>query len=781
MRVTPPFFSQAESFPSLKVLDLTQSGLTAPIPASLMEKVVELGHPGTLGTIGEPPAEVTKITYLSFATTSITELPSWIRQASAIETIDLSGCLQLASLDALELEDTSTSSISGLTSVRLSGCTALPKIPETISQKLFVQNNGVLSFREWVALETLPKNISKNDKIQSVDLTDCSSLKEIPNDLVQKLALSDVDGVLQLSGLRSLSFLPEGLASNTSIQEIDITELISLKSIPSEIVNLIVVPDDGVLNLSGFTKLESLENVCEGFLGRKAIKRINISGCTSLNSVENLLELLIVDSVLDLSGLESLTELPNAIKKLPGLKILKISGCSKLTSIPDDLVPLLINDGVIDLQSCTNLTLLPSIGVKAPGLTKINISSCSSLTSIDPRALRYLLDEDGVLDISGLRKLIEIPDGVNKVDGLTAVKLHGCTSLTNIPPELVQLLYVSPDGVLNLGQLESLTTLPIGIRNLKNLSSIDFKSDYKGIKSIPSEYLPYLKPNGTGQLSLSNFKALTSLPEGLESIGLSTLTLNKCESLEKIPDSLVEYLPVSDGKVDLSWIGITKVPKAIASVNGLKRLDLTGCRQLETIAGVAKFLVTDGKLDLSGLRGLQSLEGISDDIGLKALQITECSSLSSIPKWVVPLLHIDLNGMLDLVGMSKLEELPANLLQELPNLKAIKIGKRDSETSVKTFALKEIPADVAPLLFTNEKDGVLDLSGFINLTTLPETIREAKNLTSVDLRGCSSLNTIPPDLSSKLFVDKGILDLSGLTALGVIPDDVSQCGGLKEV
>jgi len=277
-----------------------------------------------------------------------------------------------------------------------------------------------------------------NGGITILDLSGCTSLTKLPDNLPVKLT------ELDLSGCTNLTELPDNLP-------VELTKLYL-----SGCTNLTKLPDNLPVKLT----------------------ELDLSGCTSLTKLpDNLLVKLVELTWLNLSGCRSLTKLPD---NLPvKLTKLDLSGCTSLTELPDNLPVELVELTWLNLSDCTSLTKLPD---NLPvGLTGLYLSDCTSLTKL-PDNLPVGLTG---LYLSGCNSLTKLPD--NLPVELTKLYLSGCTNLTKLPDNLpVGLTGLYLSGCTSLTKLPD--NLPVGLTglDLSDCSSLLFTQDLanrlKGLK-----------------------------------------------------------------------------------------------------------------------------------------------------------------------------------------------------------------------------------------------------------------------------------------------------------
>ena len=181
-----------------------------------------------------------------------------------------------------------------------------------------------------------------------------------------------------------------------------------------------------------------------------------------------------------------------------------------------------------------------------------------------------------------------------------------------------------------------------------------------------------------GHLKLSNQNELTTLPENLN---VTRLTLDGCSSLQELPRGLHCY------ELSLANTSIRALPD---DLNVEYRLDLSNCGLLEELpAGL--------KVSSLVLRGCVSLQALPEGLEVCFLNLTGCTGLTRFPT------HGSIqSGWLIARGCSQLQELPSWLTRL----------------------------------------SYLDISGCVNVSTLPESLQLTSTLDIAD----TSLKSLPPSL-----------------------------------
>lgn len=347
-----------------------------------------------------------------------------------------------------------------LTSLNVMGCTSLEFI--TVPRGVYLQEFNMVGCKQLKKLDMYLDNcITDIDlsectmleeaniegrQLQSLDVTDCSSLKY--------LSFSGVFTTIDLSNNRELEYL------NTSqaLTELDLTYNHELKELSCSYGNI------KSLDLAGKRKLERVH------CGGNQLEFLDVSGCYSLKDLQcsngllatldvsdcGILETLQCDNnrltALDLTQNVNLTRLycyDNAISEL------NVSGCVNLKDLRCQNNPIKdldiknlvsleyisCNNSILetlDVSGCAKITSLRLSG--CPNLSSLNIAGCSSINDM------YLYNT-GLTNISltGMSSLTDF--SCNGNDKLTSLDLAGCTNLVTLDcannPELVNLTLMS--------------------------------------------------------------------------------------------------------------------------------------------------------------------------------------------------------------------------------------------------------------------------------------------------------------------------------------------------
>ncbi|KAI9377681.1 hypothetical protein POPTR_019G113701v4 [Populus trichocarpa] len=357
----------------------------------------------------------------------------------------------------------------------------------------------------------------------------------------------------------------------------------------------------------------------------------------------------------------------------------------------------------IDLSKSSYLTELPDLSM-AKNLVSLRLKDCPSLTEV-PSSLQYL-------------------------DKLEYINLRCCYNLRSFP-----MLYSKVLRKLSIYQCLDLTTCPTISQNMKSLRLWG-----TSIKEVPQSITGKLKvldlwgcskmtkfPEVSGdieELWLSE-TAIQEVPSSIQFLTrLRELEMNGCSKLESLPEITVpmeslEYLGLSE-------TGIKELPSSIQSLTRLRDLDMSGCSKLESLPEITVPMESLVELNLSKT-GIKELPSISFKhmTSLKILKL-DGTPLKELPSSIQFLTRLQ---SLDMSGCSKLESFP-QITVPMESLVELNLSKT---------GIKEIPS-ISFKHMTSLK--ILKLDG-TPLKELPSSIQFLTRLQSLDMSGCSKLESFP--------------------------------------
>ncbi|KAL6184637.1 hypothetical protein ACLB2K_046037 [Fragaria x ananassa] len=381
-------------------------------------------------------------------------------------------------------------------------------------------------------------------------------------------------------------------------------------------------------------------------------------------SSENLVEISMPNS--------QLQRLWNEGQNPRNLKRIDLRDCKQLVEVPD--LSKSVNIETIDLPGCLQLVEVPSYFKVLHKLGSLNLSHCLNLKILSdmPHNMRFLnLDSTAVEElptsIFSLEKLVELnleccegiknlPNSSWKLNSLTSLYLCG-TSIEGLPLSIDCLSSVAS---IQLKFCKRLVSLPTSIYKLKSLERLSLEG-CSSFRNFP-EILEPMKRLEDLSLSLTEIKELPYSIENL--VGLKTLRLYECKSLESLPSSIYK-LNLTIFALD-GCCRLKRMPPSSAILwSSIRGLDLHGCLALKEIPDCIYSLTSIWRLDLSE----SMIESISPAIkqasGLRFLYVSNCKCLQFLPELPYLLKVFDASGCTKLETVSRSMTVPTEGLDEI--------------------------------------------------------------------------------------------------------------------
>ncbi|KAL0792995.1 hypothetical protein Bca101_064372 [Brassica carinata] len=337
----------------------------------------------------------------------------------------------------------------------------------------------------------------------------------------------------------------------------------------------------------------------------------------------------------------------------------------------------------------------------------------------DPENREFLVDSQDICDVLsegiGTNKVIGITLDIDEID-----ELHLHENAFRGMRNLRFLKIHSERGLYREVKFHLPENFDYLLRNLKLLRWVGFP-----LRCLPSNF----RPENLVKLEM-RFSKLEKLWEGVVALPcLKEMDLSYSHDLIEVPDlskaTNLEELVLRD------CYSLMKLPSSIPHPNKLMKLDLTSCRNLETIPiGIS----------------LKSL---------KRLYLDGCSRLRTFPQILTTI---------ETLLLSETTILPPTLLTAIMS------------PSLKSLYLSDIPNLVElPSSFQNlHQLWELSIKNCVNLETLPTGIN-LRSLSWLDLSGCSRLKTFP-DISTSINIET--LNLSE-TAIEEVPPWIEKFSRLE--
>ena len=329
------------------------------------------------------------------------------------------------------------SGLTKLTTLSADGCTSLTTIKaDGCSSLNYISSWGEYSYPSLTSISlkgTAFTNfeVNNNTKIESVDLSNCTSLTSFYAYEASNLTSLNFSGCTELTSL--------SVRNNASLATLTIADLPKLTSLS--------IDNNPVLNnptLTGLTALTSLDASND-----PGLTTIDVSEMRDLETFQVCNTGL---TTLDISGLTKLTTL--SADGCTSLTTIKADGCSSLNYIS--------SWGEYSYPSLT------SISLKGTAFTNFEVNNNTKIESVD---------------LSNCTSLTSFY--AYEASNLTSLKYDGCTAMTRL--SLYYCPLITAVDISMLTDLESLT-----FSNLSSLESVNF-GDGTSLESVNISYNPELE------------------------------------------------------------------------------------------------------------------------------------------------------------------------------------------------------------------------------------------------------------------------------------------------
>eukprot|EP00258_Populus_trichocarpa_P031009 XP_024447028.1 protein SUPPRESSOR OF npr1-1, CONSTITUTIVE 1 isoform X2 [Populus trichocarpa] len=361
-------------------------------------------------------------------------------------------------------------------------------------------------------------------------------------------------------------------------------------------------------------------------------------------------------------------------------------------------------------------------------------------------------------------KLVKLWTGVKDVGNLRTIDLSKSSYLTELPDLSMAKNLVS----LRLKDCPSLTEVPSSLQYLDKLEYINLRCCYN-LRSFPMLYSKVLRKLSIDQcLDLTtcptisqNMKSLrlwgTSIKEVPQSITgkLKVLDLWGCSKMTKFPEV--------SGDIEELWLSetaIQEVPSSIQFLTRLRELEMNGCSKLESLPEITVPMESLEYLGLSetGIKELPS--SIQSLTRLRDLDMSGCSKLESLPEITVPMESlVELN-----LSKTGIKELPSISFKHMTSLKILKLDGTP---------LKELPSSIQFLTRLQS----LDMSGCSKLESFPQITVPMESLAELNLSK-TGIKELPLSIKDMVCLKK--LTLEG-TPIKELPLSIKDMVCLEEL
>ncbi|KAJ4723835.1 putative disease resistance protein (TIR-NBS-LRR class) [Melia azedarach] len=394
-----------------------------------------------------------------------------------LKCMDLSHSKQLTKLPDL-------SKAQNLKELILAGCSSLV---ETHSSIQHLNKLVFVNLRECESLKSLPPSI-QSKSLEQFYLWGCINLKRFPD--ISSCNLEELD--LSGTGIEELSSSIECL---TRLHTLDLRNCSRLKQLPKRLCKLKSLEYLNLSNCSNLEKLpDELGNVEESNLSSREIEELS----SSIGCLTRLV-------TLDLSNCSRLQQLPRGLCKLKSLNYLYLSGCLNLQRLPDEFGNLeqlrkfhaeriairefpsstvclkhLVELSFKGFRVQEHMGFIWPISLSLDGLhslTSLKLSDCS-ITEL-PESLGQLSSlKELYLDKNNFER---IPESIINLPNLRCLYLRYCKRLQCLPRLPCSLNIMNADDCISLEALSGLPSLfTLGMSNnyfqqfhLKNCHKLD--------------------------------------------------------------------------------------------------------------------------------------------------------------------------------------------------------------------------------------------------------------------------------------------------------------------
>ncbi|CAN6561438.1 unnamed protein product [Malus baccata var. baccata] len=584
----------------------------------------------------------------------------------------------------------------------------------------------------WNLIKRLPDWIVGLSNLETLDLSRCRSLVELPRDIkkminLRHLILEGCDGLTrmprglgELNGLRTLNTFV--LSENNSLLRDSVAglgELGRLKELRGELEIINLRHEKDVMSESNVgTPLKEKQHLHSLHLEWKLREDVNaidekditmsmevlqphsnlkmlsvwyyggVRFASWFSSLINLVEL-------RLWGCHRCQHLP-PLDHFPFLKFLQLAGFEKLEYISDNTSSSKsMSDEMMTSLECLRLFNCPVLKGWWRAHTHNNASSSSSTENLSLPSFPSLSQ----LTITGCPNLSSMPlyPNVERID------LDGCSSnvvhslFVRGASDITHDVDVDVSASSSSPHLSKLTRLSLfKIEDLECLTS-------QGMGNVSSLQSLYIK-------DCSN---LTSMSEGIANLTtLRELTVINCSNLTSMSEGIANLTTLRELTV-INCSNLTSMSEGIANLTTLRELTVINCSNLTSMSEGIANLTSLQKLTVRKSSNLTLMsEGIANLTTLRELTVRNCSNLRSMSE-----------GIANLTSLQKLTigeysdlTLPPEVVVNLPSLQSLTIASFPN--------LVSLPEEISNLTSLQH----LTIERCFNLASLPEGIRRLPNL-----------------------------------------------------
>ncbi|KAL2545532.1 putative disease resistance RPP13-like protein 1 [Forsythia ovata] len=610
-------------------------------------------------------------------------------------------------------------------------------------------------------LKWLPENVSTLCNLQVLILENCYRLSKLPARMDKLINLRHLN-IACTGELREMS---EGIARLTSLQTL--SKLIVSKSSGLKINDL----RDFSL-LKGEISIEELQHV----VNVQEATDARLTNKSSLNNIELKWSSTFDDSRNEILELDVL----NALKPHENLSSLEIKfyGGAKFPSwIGDSSFSMLTT---ISFDFCKKCSTLPTLG-KLPLLKDLSVQGMDQVKVIGTEFYGNICDGESLFpslenltfgDMSQWEELHGLAPGTQctiEIPKLRRFDIRRCPKLVSLPtfsfPSLCELSVEKCNEVV-LNSMHNLTSLTqLKLEKISGLTSVSeafeqFPLKLENFEIDDCEDLVTLWPSENIVQRPVNLQRVIvkRCPELLsiqEIVGIGSLHIENCASLELLPDNISLCRDLTIIKCP-SLKMMTSLEDCSTSFERLHIRDWVNLN-LTNLMGSFHNFSSLTRLIIDSCGGLESFpQGGLPIPNLRELVIIGCRNLRSLPDRMEQLLSLHYLHVLNCPSLTvsfHQRNIPPNLISlHIHNCGVKPLGELDLHklTSLKSFGLRSVYPDLVS--FSNDNDQhyllppslkILKLENLPNLETLSKGFQNLTSLQHLTLWNCPKLVALP--------------------------------------
>ncbi|KAL2491622.1 putative disease resistance RPP13-like protein 1 [Abeliophyllum distichum] len=697
-----------------------------------------------------------------------------LAQRVLLDVVSKLYCMRELSLSGYEIYEL-PSSIGDLRHLRYFNLSRTPLkwLPESVSTLCNLQ---VLILEGCSRLYKLPARMDKLINLRHLNIADTIQLREMP------------EGIARLTSLKTLSKLIVSKSSGQKINDLRDLSLLKGEISIKELQHVVNVQEAMDARLTNKSSLNKIGLIWSSTFDDSRNEILELDVLDALKPHENLSSLEIefyggakFPSWIGDSSFSMLTTmnfyfckkcstLPK-LGKLPLLKDLCFEGMDHVKAIGTEFYGN-VCDGESLFPSLENLTfedmsqweewhgLAPGAqcAIEIPKLRKFRIKRCPKLVSLPTFSFPSLRE----LSVKKCNEVVL--NSMHNLTSLTQLKLVKIYGLTSVLEAFEQFLKLENIKIYDCEDLVTLWPSENIVQRLVNLRRVSVKMCPK-LLSIQEIVV-------IGSIHIENCTSLESLPYNITSC--RDLNIRNCPSLKMMTtledcSTSLEHLTIG------SWVNLnlTNLMGSFHNYSSLTSLNIYGCDGLESFPQGGLPIPNLRRLYVSGCRNLRSIpDRMEQLLSLENLDLHDCPSLTesfhqrNIPQGGLPIPNL---RRLIISGCRSLRSLPYRM-EQLLFLESLRV--HNCPSLIESFHDRNIPQGGLPI--PNLRS--LIISGCRSLRSLPYWMEQLLSLEVLDVDNCPSLTecfhkrNIPPNLISLSICNCGIkplgeLDLHKLNSL----------------